>query len=207
MTPDVNPFCRLTASAMVALLAAGCFVPADSSDTGGGEVDVSAAASAAESQASEESGDDGAVLAVIADGDQYRQKLEELQGSIVLVDFWATWCPPCVKDFPKTVAIEQKLGRRGVKVVTVSFDDPDDIGSVNKFLTEQHAGDLTNFVSKFGAGNESFDAFETDGQVPMYRIYDRDGTLAAQFKDDGTEESDFSHSDIELKILQLLVEG
>lgn len=58
-----------------------------------------------------------------------RAKLEEvltgLHGKVVLVDYWQTSCIPCVEKLPAMLALEKELGARGLRVVTLSLDDPD----------------------------------------------------------------------------------
>jgi len=49
--------------------------------------------------------------------------LRELSGKVAIVDFWATWCEPCRRSFPKLEAISAKYGSNGVKIVGVSEDD------------------------------------------------------------------------------------
>jgi peroxiredoxin len=60
--------------------------------------------------------------------------LNKLRGSVVLVDFWATWCPPCVAEVPSVKAAYDKLHSRGFEVVGISADDDKD--------------DLLSFISK-----------------------------------------------------------
>ena len=50
--------------------------------------------------------------------------LAQRRGRVVLVDFWATWCQPCVEWFPHTVDLQQRLAARGLTVVSLSLDDP-----------------------------------------------------------------------------------
>jgi cytochrome c biogenesis protein CcmG/thiol:disulfide interchange protein DsbE len=59
-----------------------------------------------------------------------------LQGKVVLVNFWATWCPPCRKEIPSLVKLQEKYRDKGFAVVGVSMDEG---GSklVAKFLDKQ----------------------------------------------------------------------
>lgn len=52
-------------------------------------------------------------------------KLEELRGKVVLLNFWATWCSPCVEEMPYFVKLAQKYESKGLVFLAVSDDDPD----------------------------------------------------------------------------------
>jgi thiol-disulfide isomerase/thioredoxin len=64
--------------------------------------------------------------------------LSSLRGSVVLVDFWASWCPPCAKSLPLLVKLEQKY--KNLAVVTVNIDD--DKENARQFLQKLNV-DLT----------------------------------------------------------------
>ncbi len=49
-------------------------------------------------------------------------RLSALQGKVVLLDFWATWCDPCMKELPELVRLQREMGDKGVVVVAVSLD-------------------------------------------------------------------------------------
>lgn len=54
-----------------------------------------------------------------------RVTLEELRGKIVLIDFWATWCPPCVLEIPELNAFYEEHRGDGVELLSISIDDED----------------------------------------------------------------------------------
>ncbi|HVJ64707.1 MAG TPA: redoxin family protein [Bdellovibrionota bacterium] len=56
------------------------------------------------------------------------------QAPVTLVNFWATWCPPCVEEFPAMVELQRQLKDQGFRVVFISIDD--DWAKVEKFLAE-----------------------------------------------------------------------
>jgi peroxiredoxin len=56
-----------------------------------------------------------------------------------LINVWATWCGPCVKEFPGLVSISRRLGNRDFELITISVDDPKDEAKAKQFLQKQHA--------------------------------------------------------------------
>ena len=111
--------------------------------------------------------------------------LDQHRGQVVLVDFWATWCEPCLKLFPHTADLQRRLRGRGLAVITVSLDDPADGQSVRKFL-DQGGAVTENFLSSYGVGPEAMTAFGiADGALPHVRIYDAEGKLRRTFSSGG----------------------
>jgi thiol-disulfide isomerase/thioredoxin len=82
-------------------------------------------------------------------------------GRLLLVNFWATWCEPCLTEFPELLKMVRMYGKRDLDIVTVSINSPDEERFVLKFLEEQHAvnrnllfggNDPADVVSAFGTG-------------------------------------------------------
>jgi peroxiredoxin len=57
-----------------------------------------------------------------------------------LINVWATWCGPCVKEFPDLVAISRQFDMRDFELVTISLDEPSDLAKAQEFLSKQAAG-------------------------------------------------------------------
>jgi thiol-disulfide isomerase/thioredoxin len=79
--------------------------------------------------------------------------LTKLRGKVVLLDFWATWCPPCVEEVPNVVAAYKKYHDQGFEVVGVSLDQDKD--------------QLLNFTKAHGmVWPQAFDGKSFDGDIP-----------------------------------------
>jgi thiol-disulfide isomerase/thioredoxin len=59
------------------------------------------------------------------------QALSQWPGRIVVLNFWATWCPPCLKEIPAFIDLQQRLGPRGVQFVGIALDQ---VEAVKPFL-------------------------------------------------------------------------
>jgi peroxiredoxin len=72
--------------------------------------------------------------------DQRTVQLSQFRGKPVLLNFWATWCPPCVQEVPDLVALQQQMGDK-VVVLAVSMDV--DEGAYKSFTAKRMPGLLT----------------------------------------------------------------
>ena len=63
--------------------------------------------------------------------------LGDFKGKVVLIDFWATWCPPCRQEMPNVIKAYEKFHAKGFEIVGISLDKPGDTEVVKKFTTEK----------------------------------------------------------------------
>ena len=118
-----------------------------------------------------------AVPVTPADAPVIQRAIAAQRGHVVLVNFWATWCAPCVAEFPAIVRTSRQYQSRGLRVVTVSADLLKDKNTkVAPFLTRSYA-DFPAFIEKSSDPETFIDAFDPawPGDLPRTIIYDRSG--------------------------------
>ncbi len=101
--------------------------------------------------------------------------VKEQQAKVVVVNFYATWCPPCVAEFPHFVKFRQASVDRGVEVLFMSADFPDDKDKVFAFL-KQRGVDWQSFL-KAGKDGAFIKAINPDwtGALPATAFYSNTG--------------------------------
>jgi peroxiredoxin len=105
--------------------------------------------------------------------------LRSLAGKVVLVNFWATWCPPCRKELPDLEALYQRFSSRGLVIVAISDEEAD---KVKPFVAERK---LT-YPVLLDPGRKVNELFQVEG-IPKSFVYGRDGKLAAEAIDMRTQ--------------------
>ena len=99
--------------------------------------------------------------------------LAGLRGKVVLIDFWATWCPPCVEEVPQLVETYEKFKDRGFEIVGISLDN--DKSALEKFTAENKMT-WPQFFDGKGWDNELAQRFKIQS-VPTMWLLGRDGKL------------------------------
>jgi thiol-disulfide isomerase/thioredoxin len=97
---------------------------------------------------------------------------EDYRGRVVLLNFWASWCPPCREEFPSLERLQRKLGGKDFTVLAVSVSDSED--GVGRFL----AGGKPVFDILMDDDGATAAAFRARG-VPVTYLLDRQGRLLA----------------------------
>ncbi|HEU4929762.1 MAG TPA: redoxin domain-containing protein [Candidatus Krumholzibacteria bacterium] len=104
--------------------------------------------------------------------------LESLRGQVVLIDFWATWCKPCVKTMPELDAVYRDYQKLGLAVVGVSVDQGDDREKkVKKFLEKKPVAYPIVIDTEEAASWEAFHVVA----LPTLYLIDRDGKIAERW--------------------------
>jgi peroxiredoxin len=109
----------------------------------------------------------------VQDADR-KVSLNEMRGKVVVLNFWATWCPPCIEEMPSLVQMQQKMKDKGVEVVAISVDA--DQSAYQKFLKEYRVNLLT-VRDPDQSSNNLYGTFK----FPETYIIDRRGVLRRKF--------------------------
>ena len=111
----------------------------------------------------------------LPDLDGKLQSTGQWRGKVLLVNFWATWCEPCLREIPLLEELQKDYGGRGVQVIGVAIDDP---AEVRRFVSDTIAIDYPVLVGE----QEAVDALAEFGAemtvLPYTAFVARDGRIA-----------------------------
>jgi thiol-disulfide isomerase/thioredoxin len=106
------------------------------------------------------------------------QRLSSLRGRIVILNFWATWCGPCVKEMPDLAAIQNQYAALGVQVVGASADNMTEQKAVREFIGRAKI----NFPVWLGATTREMGRFGLGPALPGTAVIGRDGRIVAVYQ-------------------------
>ena len=132
-----------------------------------------------------------APTAVPADAPTIQKAIAAQKGHVVLVNFWATWCGPCVAEFPAIVQVSRQYKKQGLSVITVSADAARDrITKVQPFLVKQGVT-FPVYLERSVDPEDFINAFDTtwQGDLPRTFIYDRQGHRVKTLSGEQTAQS------------------
>jgi len=104
---------------------------------------------------------------------------QDLRGKVVLVNFWATWCPPCRKEMPDLDTLFNKFKDQGFVVLAISDEEA---AKVNPFIAERKI----SYPVLLDPGRAVNELFQVEG-IPKSFVYDRTGKLVAESIDMRTQ--------------------
>lgn len=135
--------------------------------------------------------------------EQWEQALAAQRGNITVVDYWASWCPPCIERFPHMVEMHHAYHAQGVRFVSLNLDeqgDTESIGWANEFLAETGAVFANYHLDE--NMTQAFERLDLLG-LPTVRIYTADGAETFKLTGDNPYRQ-FTEKDVENAILELL---
>ncbi|HWQ38128.1 MAG TPA: TlpA disulfide reductase family protein [Burkholderiales bacterium] len=103
--------------------------------------------------------------------------LQDWRGKLLVVNFWATWCPPCLEEIPIFIDLQSRLGVRGLQFVGIAVDDAP---SVREFARAKGIN-YPLLVGQTGAIELSRAAGNLQGGLPYTVVLDQRGRLLGRF--------------------------
>jgi peroxiredoxin len=110
---------------------------------------------------------------IVQDAD-HRIELRDFRGKIVVLNFWATWCAPCVEEMPSLTQLQQRFKDKNVTVLGVSVDVDND--GYHRFLKD-HKVDFLTVRDPDQKANDLYGTFK----FPETYIIDRNGVVQRKF--------------------------
>jgi cytochrome c biogenesis protein CcmG, thiol:disulfide interchange protein DsbE len=100
--------------------------------------------------------------------------LADFRGKVVVLDFWATWCPPCKKEIPDFIELQKQYGSRGVQILGIALDQPD---KVSEFVQQNGV----NYPILLGNDAITAKYGGIDG-IPTTFVIDKQGRIVNRFE-------------------------
>ena len=116
---------------------------------------------------------------------------------LIVVDAWASWCGPCMENFPHLVDMHRKYADQGLVAISLSMDEadvPKKVAAATKFLKEQKAL-FTNLIldERLDDGFEKLNL----GTIPAVFVYTPDGKELKRFTQDDVDKPRFTYEEVE----------
>jgi thiol-disulfide isomerase/thioredoxin len=118
--------------------------------------------------------------------------LEDFKGKVLVINFWATWCPPCEEDMPKLNQLQKRYKNEGLVVIGIALDK-DSLNLVEPFVREKRIG-----YPILRGNEEVLGTVEDFSGVPTTLIVDPKGDIKKKY--DGS----FDKDDLEKSLRELL---
>jgi thiol-disulfide isomerase/thioredoxin len=98
-------------------------------------------------------------------------RLSDYKGKVVLLNFWATWCPPCRAEMPDLIKMQREYRSRGLQVIGVTYP-PQEVSEVRQFIRKLGV----NYPIALGT-KETKILFDKTGTLPLTVVIDRQGNV------------------------------
>ena len=98
-------------------------------------------------------------------------RLSDYRGKVVLINFWATWCPPCRAEILDLVKLQREYGKDGLQIIGVTYP-PEQLARVRRLTRKLKV----NYPIALGT-RETKAGFSPDESLPLTVVIDREGTI------------------------------
>jgi peroxiredoxin len=99
-------------------------------------------------------------------------RLSDYKGKVVLINFWATWCPPCRAEMPDLVRLQREHGKEGLQIIGITYP-PETKSRVRRFAKSLKV----NYPIILGT-SEIKTRFSSDETLPLTVVIDRNGKVS-----------------------------
>ncbi len=131
---------------------------------------------------------------VLTDLEGRPQDIGQWRGKVLVVNYWATWCPPCLEEMPAFSRLQDKYRDKGVQFVGISIDNAAKIVEFQKTTRVSYPlliGDIGVMENSAALGN-------TRQALPFTAVFDRRGRLSS------TKLGRFAEADLERELIDLM---
>lgn len=113
-------------------------------------------------------------LTILKSLDDIRSIKEENAGKVLVFNFWATWCKPCVEEFPELIKIHQKFKSKDFKLIFISLDFKEDINTKLLPFLKNNNVDFKTYYLDVNNTDDIMNYFNVkwDGGIPATFIFD-----------------------------------
>ena len=124
------------------------------------------------------------------DAAELAAELAARQGKVVLVNFWATWCRPCLKEIPDLMALEAELAKDGFALVAVSLDDAWSLDDTIKPFLSKWFPEFSTYLSVESDMDSMVSVIDSawNEVLPTSYVLARDGSVATRIQGGSSSE-------------------
>jgi len=122
---------------------------------------------------------------ILPDLEGQMRNISEWDGQVMVVNFWATWCPPCQKEMPAFMDLQDQYGAKGLQFVGIALDEAD---KVQDFV-DTIGVDYPNLLGGEKAIKASADYGNRLGALPYTAVINREGYIVKTFRGEVSQAS------------------